>query len=142
MGLPAGQQRVLDAIEGSLRRTEPRLASMYAIFTRLTRGETTPLREQLPDHYGLRARLDRIRSAHARRRARGRQPRSRTPVSRRPLSRLLFAGQLMAILAVIGLLIGVGSSMTPTACASPSAAPATAARSHIAMLTCRGGIGK
>ena len=141
MGLPAGQQRVLDAIEGSLRRTEPQLASMYAIFTGLTRGETTPRREQLPDHYGLRARLARIRAVNARR-VRARQQRSRSPVARRPLSRLLFAGQVMAILAVLGLLIGVGSSMTPAACASRPAARATAGQPHIAVLSCRGGIGK
>jgi hypothetical protein len=136
MGLPAGQQRVLDAIEDALRRAEPELASMYSIFTRLTPGEATPGREQLPDHYGLRARLARIRLANARRRARARR---QSPVARRPLARLLFAGQLMAILAVLGLLIGVGSSMTPAGCTSRAAGHATAAQSSIAALSCRAG---
>jgi hypothetical protein len=39
MALPACQQRALDRIEGALRASEPRLASMYAIFGRLNAGE-------------------------------------------------------------------------------------------------------
>ncbi len=39
MSLPACQQRVLDRMEGALRASEPRLTSMYAIFTRLNAGE-------------------------------------------------------------------------------------------------------
>lgn len=39
MSLPACQQRVLDRIERALRASEPRLTSMYAIFTRLNAGE-------------------------------------------------------------------------------------------------------
>jgi len=39
MSLPACQQRVLDQIEGALRASEPRLTSMYAMFTRLNAGE-------------------------------------------------------------------------------------------------------
>jgi Protein of unknown function (DUF3040) len=48
MSLPAGQQRVLDTIEESLQASEPRLASMFAIFTRLTRGEALAATERLP----------------------------------------------------------------------------------------------
>jgi Protein of unknown function (DUF3040) len=48
MSLPAGQQRVLDAIEVRLRASEPQLISMFAIFTRLTRNDGGPHREQLP----------------------------------------------------------------------------------------------
>ena len=48
MGLPASQQRVLDRIESALQVCEPRLASMFAIFTRLTRGEAVPQTESLP----------------------------------------------------------------------------------------------
>ncbi len=47
MSLPACQQRVLDRIGASLQATEPRLAGMFAIFTRLCKGEAPPLREQL-----------------------------------------------------------------------------------------------
>ena len=47
MSLPASQQRVLDRIEEALRRREPRLASMFAIFTRLTVHEEVPRTEAL-----------------------------------------------------------------------------------------------
>jgi len=39
MGLPAVQQRVLDRMEGALKASEPHLAAMFAIFTRLSAGE-------------------------------------------------------------------------------------------------------
>src|ERR1700761_8237768 len=47
MSLPAGQQRILDGIAETFRLTEPRLAVMFAIFTRLTGDEPPPCREQL-----------------------------------------------------------------------------------------------
>jgi hypothetical protein len=47
MSLPACQERVLSAIENALRTGEPRLASRFAIFTRLTSGEELPHTEQL-----------------------------------------------------------------------------------------------
>ena len=47
MGLPARQLKVLDRIETTLRGSDPRLASLYAIFTRLTRDEEMPRIEQL-----------------------------------------------------------------------------------------------
>jgi hypothetical protein len=39
MSLPAGQERALHDIEGALQASEPHLASMFAIFTRLNRDE-------------------------------------------------------------------------------------------------------
>ena len=39
VSLPASQQRVLDRMEGALRASEPRMASMYAIFARLNAAE-------------------------------------------------------------------------------------------------------
>lgn len=39
MSLPACQQRSLDRIEGALQAAEPRLASMYAMFAKLSEGE-------------------------------------------------------------------------------------------------------
>lgn len=113
MGLPARQQRALETIEVSLRAGAPHLAGMFAIFGRLTRGESRPWREQLPD----RSWLARVGHALARARTRGRRNRS-LPARRRPVARLLFIGQLMAILAVLGVLIGLGSSMAPAACVS------------------------
>jgi hypothetical protein len=47
MSLPASQQRVLDRIEEALKKREPRLASMFAMFTRLNLGERLPRIEAL-----------------------------------------------------------------------------------------------
>jgi len=47
MGLPAGQQRVLDRIEEALKKREPRLASKFAMFSRLNIGERLPWIEAL-----------------------------------------------------------------------------------------------
>lgn len=47
MSLPACQQRVLDTIESALQKREPRLASMFAIFTRLNTHEAIPRTERL-----------------------------------------------------------------------------------------------
>ena len=47
MGLPASQQRVLDRIEEALKKREPRLASMFAMFTRLNINERLPRIEAL-----------------------------------------------------------------------------------------------
>jgi hypothetical protein len=44
MGLPAYQQRVLDRMEGALKASEPHLAAMFAIFSRLSAGE--PVRRE------------------------------------------------------------------------------------------------
>lgn len=156
MGLPAGQQRVLESIEDGLRAAEPKLASMYAIFSGLTRGEARPAREQLPDRRGPRSWPDAIRRARALRRARARRLRrqspegaaplmrpaaARAPRPRRPLARVLFIGQLMAILAVLGVLIGLGSSMAPAACTTRAGIGAAAAHSRVTPAVCRGGIG-
>jgi len=47
MSLPAYQQRVLDTIENTLKRREPRLASMFAMFTRVHTNEAIPRTERL-----------------------------------------------------------------------------------------------
>jgi hypothetical protein len=47
MGLPASQQRVLDRIEEALKKREPRLTSMFAIFNRLHLHERPPWMEAL-----------------------------------------------------------------------------------------------
>jgi len=48
MSLPARQQRMLDGIEVALRASEPRIASMFAIFTRLAENDRSALPERLP----------------------------------------------------------------------------------------------
>lgn len=47
MHRPVREQRLLDKISDALRRSDPQLASMLAIFGRLTAGEPMPDREQL-----------------------------------------------------------------------------------------------
>jgi hypothetical protein len=48
MSLSASQQHALDAIGDGLRHGDPRLATMFAVFTRLTRQESMPAQETLP----------------------------------------------------------------------------------------------
>ncbi len=47
MGLPVGQRKNLDKIENSLRASDPRLASLFTIFTRLSQDEEMPALEQV-----------------------------------------------------------------------------------------------
>jgi len=47
MGLPVRQRRVLERIELRLQRSDPKLASLYAIFARLNRDEEMPRIEQV-----------------------------------------------------------------------------------------------
>jgi len=69
MSLPAGQQRILNAIEEALRVHDSRLASMFATFTRLTRQEEMPEVEQLKQRRGVFARTRLRRSPRAERSA-------------------------------------------------------------------------
>jgi hypothetical protein len=137
MGLPAAQQRILDGIEDALRAGEPQLAAMYSIFTRLTGGESRPQREQLPSEYGWRSwpgRLHRalsVRRLHRSWRRLRRQPGGR---NRFPVPRVLVLGQLMAILAVVGLMVGIGSTMAPAACTTQLGVHAAVA--HARHLSC------
>jgi hypothetical protein len=48
MTLPARQQRILDGMAVSLQERDPRLASLFSIFTRLTRQEPMPRAEEMP----------------------------------------------------------------------------------------------
>jgi hypothetical protein len=47
MGLPTGQQRILESIEGRLAQSDPRLVSLFSIFTRLNLAEKMPWIEQV-----------------------------------------------------------------------------------------------
>jgi hypothetical protein len=47
MTLPACEQRALDRIEETLQAGDPRLRSLFMIFTRLTRYEAMPRTEQV-----------------------------------------------------------------------------------------------
>jgi hypothetical protein len=47
MSLPVAQERTLTSIEQALRSRDPRLNSLFSIFTRLTRHEAMPTIEQI-----------------------------------------------------------------------------------------------
>jgi hypothetical protein len=47
VGLPASQRRILERIERALRGSDPRLAALFSIFTRLNREEEMPRLEQV-----------------------------------------------------------------------------------------------
>ena len=47
MSLPVAQERTLTTIEQALRSRDPRLNSLFSIFTRLTRQEAMPTIEQI-----------------------------------------------------------------------------------------------
>ena len=47
MGLPAGEQRVLDTIENQLRITDQQLEAAFAAFARFVSGARMPMPERL-----------------------------------------------------------------------------------------------
>jgi hypothetical protein len=47
MGLPASQRKILERIENALRGSDPRLAALFSIFTRLTYDEEMPRIEEI-----------------------------------------------------------------------------------------------
>jgi hypothetical protein len=47
MSLPGRERLSLTAIDRELREQDPRLASLFAVFTRLNRGESMPRTERL-----------------------------------------------------------------------------------------------
>lgn len=122
MALPVGQQRVLDRIEDALRLSEPRLASMFAIFTRPTRHEARPPGEQLPfGGRGWRCSVLRLRHVLSARHAlRYRRRRRRALSARRSegvrLTRALILGQIIAVMAVLGLMVGLSAHGVRGAC--------------------------
>jgi hypothetical protein len=73
MSLPTGQQRVLERIEGKLSESDPRLVSLFTIFTRLTLAEKMPWIEQVR----VRPVADRIARIGGWFRGRGRRPAAR-----------------------------------------------------------------
>jgi hypothetical protein len=73
MSLPTGQMRVLESIEGKLAESDPRLVSLFTIFTRLTRAEKMPWFEQV----AVRPVADRLAMLGARLRWHFRRPAAR-----------------------------------------------------------------
>lgn len=103
MTLPACQQRILDGMAGTLRAGDPRLASIFSIFTRLNRQEPMPLAEELP--------ADRLRALRGLPGLRG--------LSRagRSVARLRAAVIVpVALAAIAGLLFLTSTAGSPRAC--------------------------
>jgi hypothetical protein len=129
MSLPACQERVLRGIESALRRGEPRLASIFAIFTRLTRDEELPRTEQLVQRPWPQRWLDRA-GVRSRRRRRG--GRAITWASGRPATRL------RAMILIPVLLIMTASGLAFASSSGTHACPAAAHRVAVAArwMTC------
>ncbi|HUA41512.1 MAG TPA: hypothetical protein VMA32_08105 [Streptosporangiaceae bacterium] len=119
MSLPAGQQRVLDGIADALRKTEPRLASMFAIFTRLSKDEPPPRREQLAavGPIALLAAVCR------------RPPRRDTTSGRRTRRLMVVMSQLAIAFVVLAALVGL-TSLAPGPCTRPVRSAPVAAYLH------------
>jgi hypothetical protein len=100
MGLPTGQQRVLESIEGRLAESDPRLVSLFSIFTRLTLAEKMPWIEQV----AVRPIADRLaRVAHWFRWT------TRRPAARVRALVLLPAAALMAVACALTIAFGFPS---------------------------------
>ena len=119
MGLPARQRRVLVRIESTLRGSDPRLAALYAIFSRLTRDEEMPRIEQV--RYGVRraaARIGRLPGAVA--------ARTRIRLVPRQPAVLLLPLALILVALTIVLAAQSGRSCTPVRSAGAMAKSARA----------------
>jgi hypothetical protein len=124
MSLPPAQERILDAMAESLRVSEPRLASMFSIFTRLTRNEAAPRREQLPPRSLRRIGKPRL--------GRGRVPGSGLRVQHKTFwLHVLIASPLAIAIIVVGLVFGFGSHAASPGCTTwPGVHTAAVHRPH------------
>jgi len=108
MSLPARQLQKLKEIEGGLTGSDPRLRSLFAIFTRLTRGEAMPWFEDVP------VRPVRDALAAARR------------IARRPAARvralLLIPAAVSALVCGVMIAAGLTGAHRPSVSAKPPAA--------------------
>lgn len=111
MSLPAGQQRILQQIEGALKNSDPRLAALLAIFGRLTHGEAMPCVENLK----VRPVADRV----ARLLAFARRLPSRP--ARRVRVLLLLPAALTALICGLAIAVGLPGSGRSTPAKSPAA---------------------
>jgi len=114
MSFPAWQERVLSGIEDALRKGEPRLASRFAIFSRLTRGEELPRTEQLTPQPWLRRVLA---SAGRAWRILFPQPQPRGVAAMRPATRL----RAVVVLPVLLIIMASATVVTAVAGTHPCA---------------------
>ena len=112
MSLPARQLNKLKEIEGGLTGSDPRLRSLFAIFTRLTRSEAMPWFEEVP--------IRPVRDALAGARATTRR------IARRPAARvralLLIPAALSALVCGVMIAAGLTGAHRPSVSAKPPAA--------------------
>jgi hypothetical protein len=110
MSLPARQLQKLKEIEGGLTGSDPRLRSLFAIFSRLTRGEAMPWFEEVP----VRPIRDALARAATRR------------ISRRPAARvralLLLPAAVTALVCGVMIAAGLTGAHRPSVSAKPPAA--------------------
>jgi hypothetical protein len=132
MSLPAGQQRALEGIAEALRKTEPRLASMFAIFTRLSKDEPPPGRERLTTAGPIASLV-----AAWRRPPRWDISGADTSRARRTRRMMLFISELAIAFIVLTALLGL-TARGPAQCGSGPRQPAAAAALRMA---CRAPIG-
>ena len=111
MGLPASQQRVLNEIESKLGEADPRLHSMFRVFTRLTERDAMPGQEAIP--------TSRFPGAVS---ARGRRS-QRHGLRLRPS--ILLPTALTAIMCALTAVLGVAGGHRPTVGTSTPAAGQT-----------------
>jgi hypothetical protein len=112
MSLPARQLNKLKEIEGGLTGSDPRLRSLFAIFTRLTRGEMMPWFEEVP--------VRPVRDALAAVRATTRRIVRRPAVRARAL--LLIPAALSALVCGVMIAAGLTGAHRPSVSAKPPAA--------------------
>ena len=115
MSLPACQQRVLDRIETALQRREPRLAAMFAMFTRLNTNERIPRIEHLeaPPWWAWR------RRGHLR------------PLSGPAALRVMLLLPLAAMVAVLAMFVSMSTSQASCAPADGPHGPVSASQGHV-----------
>ncbi len=95
MSLPACQQRILDGISGALQARDPRFASLFSIFTRLTRHEPMPPREGLDGSGRLRRAIRGLRTMCSLREVRRLRPWARLrPIMLVPVALAVIVGLL------------------------------------------------
>ena len=130
MSLPAWQERILSGMEDALRKGEPRLASRFAIFSRLTRGEALPRTEQVMPQPWLRRVLA---SAGRAWRILFPQPQPRGVAAMRPATRL----RAVVVLPVLLIIMASATVVTAIAGTHPCApAPRRPAVTQTRWATC------
>jgi hypothetical protein len=98
VGLPARQEKALEGIESTLRASDPKLAALYATFTRLTSCEEMPRAEQLRHRAGrLLARVRRFAGAVVATLLLRRKPRQRSAVLFFPLALAVVAMSFVSV---------------------------------------------